>query len=50
MKLHKDGTVEGTPQEIAEYNRLIAEPFDLLRIKEHHPLKPMMTSIDTKAD
>ncbi|MNH83825.1 hypothetical protein D3C73_362300 [compost metagenome] len=22
MKLHKDGTVEGTPQEIAEYNRL----------------------------
>lgn len=23
MKLHKDGTVEGTPQEIAEYNRLI---------------------------
>ncbi len=23
MKLHKDGTVEGTPQEIAEYNRLV---------------------------
>ncbi|OMF47718.1 hypothetical protein [Paenibacillus amylolyticus] len=22
MKLHKDGTVEGTPQEIAEYNQL----------------------------
>lgn len=24
MKLHKDGTLEGTPQEIAEYNRLMA--------------------------
>lgn len=23
MKLHKDGTVEGTPQEIAEYTRLV---------------------------
>lgn len=23
MKLHKDGTVEGTPEEIAEYNRLV---------------------------
>lgn len=23
MKLHKDGTLEGTPQEIAEYNRLM---------------------------
>lgn len=22
MKLHKDGTVEGTPEEITEYNRL----------------------------
>lgn len=22
MKLHKDGTIEGTPKEIAEYNRL----------------------------
>lgn len=22
MKLHKDGTIEGTPQEVAEYNRL----------------------------
>lgn len=27
MKLHKDGTIEGTPQEIAEYNRLITQPF-----------------------
>lgn len=27
MKLHKDGTVEGTPQEIAEYNRLMHQPF-----------------------
>ena len=25
MKLHKDGTLEGTPQEIAEYNRLTKE-------------------------
>jgi len=24
LKLHKDGTVEGTPEEIAEYNRLSA--------------------------
>lgn len=23
MKLHKDGTAEGTPEEIAEYNRLV---------------------------
>lgn len=25
MKLHRDGTIEGTPQELAEYSRLIAE-------------------------
>lgn len=25
MKLHPDGTVEGTPQEIAEYRRMGAE-------------------------
>jgi hypothetical protein len=51
VKLHKDGTVEGTPQEIAEYNRLSAQPFpplvneDLwqkgLRIqRESNPLIP----------
>jgi hypothetical protein len=26
MKFHKDGTLEGTPQEIAEYNRLMSGP------------------------
>lgn len=33
MKLHKDGTLEGTPQELAEYSRLIAEkkePFKVI--------------------
>lgn len=33
MKLHKDGTIEGTPQELAEYSRLIAEkkePFKVI--------------------
>lgn len=34
MKLHKDGTLEGTPQEIAEYTRVTApkigeKPFDI---------------------
>ncbi|MNJ50086.1 hypothetical protein D3C77_453480 [compost metagenome] len=33
MKLHKDGTVEGTPQEIAEYNKLQEkkEPFKVIK-------------------
>jgi len=33
LKLHKDGTLEGTPQELAEYSRLIAEkkePFKVI--------------------
>lgn len=45
MKLHKDGTLEGTPQEIAEYNGLITSQkksgisgigasMDILKIQE----------------
>ncbi|MCM3703808.1 hypothetical protein [Paenibacillus macerans] len=33
MKLHKDGTIEGTPQEIALYNKLTEvkkEPFKVI--------------------
>ena len=32
MKLHKDGTLEGTPQELAEYSRLIAEKKELFKV------------------
>lgn len=36
MKLHKDGTVEGTPQEIAEYNRQVSGTQMLRPVGEHH--------------
>lgn len=32
MKLHKDGTVEGTPSEIAEYNKLQMEKKEQFKV------------------
>lgn len=44
MKLHKDGTVEGTPEEIAEYNRLVNNMAPRLCNWPPYTLKPEITS------
>lgn len=41
MKLHKDGTLEGTPYEIAEYNRLVKEPYPPLHNTPWKPQNPL---------
>lgn len=43
MKLHKDGTIEGTPQEIAEYQQSKQPP-----IKEGGEFYRMMTYNEEK--
>jgi hypothetical protein len=42
MKLHKDGTLEGTPQEIAEYNRLM----EAHEIEKQLELQKVLTEIE----
>lgn len=46
MKLHPDGTVEGTPAEIAEYGKLKAVQQQPLKFVD--PLIPWATSITSK--
>ncbi|MMZ67353.1 hypothetical protein D1872_299320 [compost metagenome] len=44
MKLHKDGSIEGTPQEIAEYNKLTSDSYMIVAgTIDTRELEPMPT-------
>lgn len=44
MKLHRDGTIEGTPQEIAEYSKLTSNSYMIVAgTIDTRELEPMTT-------